>query len=55
VMAKGGLTTRPGRVSLRVHAPISTAGQDLRGARALAEQARQIVANTIDAPSSATV
>jgi 1-acyl-sn-glycerol-3-phosphate acyltransferase len=51
VMSKGHLTTRPGRVSLRVHAPISTAGQDVRGARALAEQARQIVARTLDAAS----
>ncbi len=55
VMSKGHLTTRPGRVTLRVHAPISTAGQDVRRARSLAEQARQIVADTLEARSTATV
>jgi len=54
VMSKGQLTTRPGRVSLRVHAPLSTAGQDVRGARSLAAQAREIVAATLDARSSVT-
>ena len=55
VMSKGHLTTRPGRVTLRVHAPIPTAGQDVRRARSLAEQARQIVADTLETRSSATV
>lgn len=55
VMAKGHLTTRPGRVSLRVHAPISTAGQDVRGARSLAEQARQIVVDGLEARPSAAI
>lgn len=47
VMAKGRLTTRPGRVRLIVHEPIETAGLDPSEARHLAERVRGRVADPL--------
>jgi 1-acyl-sn-glycerol-3-phosphate acyltransferase len=47
VMRKGGMTTRPGRVRLVVHAPMATAGLTVHDARKLAEDARQMVASAV--------
>lgn len=46
VMAKGRLTTRPGRVTLRVLEPIPTAGLSREAARDLAERVRLAIAGT---------
>jgi 1-acyl-sn-glycerol-3-phosphate acyltransferase len=47
VMAKGRLTTRPGRVRLIVHDPIETAGLDPSEARQLAQRVRDRVADPL--------
>jgi 1-acyl-sn-glycerol-3-phosphate acyltransferase len=49
VMAKGRLTTRPGRVRLIVHEPIETAGLEPSGARQLAQRLRDRVAGPLSA------
>jgi 1-acyl-sn-glycerol-3-phosphate acyltransferase len=46
VMTKGRLMTCPGRVRLTIHPPLSTAGLGVADAKALADRARAIVADT---------
>ena len=43
VMRKGQLTVRPGRVTVTIHAPVSTEGLERDDARALGERVRAIV------------
>jgi 1-acyl-sn-glycerol-3-phosphate acyltransferase len=47
VMRKGHLTTRPGRVTMIVHAPIETAAAHVREARELGSRVREIVAASV--------
>ena len=47
VMRKGHLTTRPGRVTMMVHAPIATARLDVGDARELGHRVREIVAASV--------
>jgi 1-acyl-sn-glycerol-3-phosphate acyltransferase len=50
VMMKGRLMTRPGDVTLTVHAPIPTTGVTREQARELAERVRAIVRQDVDEP-----
>jgi 1-acyl-sn-glycerol-3-phosphate acyltransferase len=52
VMSKGRLVTRPGRVRLVVHEPISTQGFSPTDARQLAGQVRDIVAASLESSSA---
>ncbi len=52
VMLKGRLMTCPGDVTITVHDPIPTADVSRDGARALAEQTREIVCLDVDQPIS---
>ena len=56
VMRKGALTTRPGEVTLIVHAPIALAASaepSLQAVRALAARVREIVRPAPDAEAGA--
>jgi 1-acyl-sn-glycerol-3-phosphate acyltransferase len=48
VMLKGRLMTCPGDVTLTVHDPVPTAGAGRDGARALADQVREVVRSAVD-------
>jgi 1-acyl-sn-glycerol-3-phosphate acyltransferase len=49
VMRKGQVMTRPGRVTMTVHAPVLTEGRTPSDARALAEEMRRVVADPVAA------
>ncbi len=51
IMRKGELTARPGRVRLRVHAPLETMNLDVSAARELAARARELLAADMESGS----
>ena len=51
VMRKGRLMTCPGEVELVIHEPISTASLTIDDARRLADQIREVVRSSMDAPT----
>jgi 1-acyl-sn-glycerol-3-phosphate acyltransferase len=50
VMLKGRLMTRPGRVTITIHDPISTEGSRRDAVRELAERVRDVVRVAVDEP-----